>query len=835
MAKKETKKTEKRIRDKFRPQSFIWHCLAAVSVMFFVLVIRLALLTATPAMPGVSFFSAPSFQNALEQEGAKVYEYTDSLELEDLFEKLAPETPISSGFVNLSLQDAVVYFQKLYELNDNPEAQGTVGENLENMNNKVAPTDQVNLTSPLYRKADLMEWAKEGVHYETKTLLFVNHTDPEGNLYQSFDEVNPLNLVDMDYIEGVLSTSDAFMDNVEMIDEKFAPMYSLDIIDFANYHLQDIERLVTQVATVLDHPLIRGESLGIQEPDSNIGYNITYSGTQNEYSNLESGRFTDSQWTAVIQLNQDGTYRVGSGPYFQDLNNYFSNSDKRIYNLVPRTARLAVDTNFPKQDYISSAYEIYSTVQVRFWSSILGLVVSAILWIWAVYRYLSISRPKTKGLIARWEYHFPVELILVLLALFFFFLYEVSAYMHPTLEKYVVSPQSYKSLESNFVLFTFSLSAIPFSIVVVYMLSILVRKYQMGSLRKTSLIYRLREEIKNLFSYFFNSGWDGFRYSLGVTLLFLAGLTILALLNDGHKQLFIVAVIILAAFAYLGIRALAEYLWLIQATNNVVNGRPSRDIKVNDYHGLNKRMAQELVVVDDSIKKATEARVKNERMQTELITNISHDIRTPLTSIINYVSLLKQSGVNDENAEDYINIIDNKANRLSDLMNSLIDASRASSGALHLDMMSLSFNEVIEQIIAEYEGVWEEEDLKLVAKLPEEDLLILADGFHLSRVLDNLLNNARKYALPGTRVYLNLQEVDGDCVFELKNTSSQQLNLQPDELMERFTREDKSRSTVGSGLGLAIARNTINLMHGHFDLIIDGDLFKVLVIFKSLT
>lgn len=835
MQKKETKPTDKTTISKIKDWRFIWHCLAAVAVMFFVLVIRLAVLTTTPAMPGVSFFGSPSFQIALEKEGEKVYEYTDAQELEVLFDRLSPQTPISSGFVNLSMQDAVVYFQMLYELNDNPEAQATVGENLENMNNRVAPAEKTNLTSPLYRKEDLMEWAKEGARYESKTILFINYIDPEGNLYQSFEEVNPQNLVEMENIEAILMTSDSFLDEIDLIDEKFPPIGFVDIMDFANNHLQDVSRLVQQLAKVLEYPLIRGDALNIQEPDSNVGYNIQYSGTKNEYSNMAAQEFSNSEWTAVIQLNQDGTYRIGSGPYFQDLHSYFSSSDKRIYNLVPRTARLAVDTNFPQQDYISAAYEIFGTAKFRFWTSIGGVIVFAFLWILAVYCYLQDVKPSVNKLVRRIEYLLPIELVLAILFLFFFMLFKISVLMNPTLEKFMVSPQSYKSVESNFVLFAFSLTAIPFSIVVVQILTILVRKFQMGAITETSLINRGWVEVKNFFSYFFNRGWDGFRYSMSVSFLFLIGVMLLGLLAQGYKGFFTLSVIILAVFTFMAIRALGEYLWLIEATNNIVNGRPSKDIKINDYHGLNKRMAQELVAVDDSIKKATEDRVKNERMQTELITNISHDIRTPLTSIINYVSLLKQADIDPSSANEYISIIDSKANRLNDLMNSLIDATRASNGALHLDMIELSFNEVIEQIIAEYVGTWEERDLSLVTSLPKEDLFIRADGFHLSRVLDNLLNNARKYAMPGTRVYLSLREVDGECCFELKNTSSQQLNLQPEELMERFTRGDKSRTTEGSGLGLSIARNTIHLMQGRFDIVIDGDLFKSFVTFKSLT
>lgn len=217
---------------------------------------------------------------------------------------------------------------------------------------------------------------------------------------------------------------------------------------------------------------------------------------------------------------------------------------------------------------------------------------------------------------------------------------------------------------------------------------------------------------------------------------------------------------------------------------------------------------------------------KAEHLRTELITNVSHDLKTPLTSIVNYVDLLSRESMQTEAAAEYLEVLKRQAARLKKLTVDLIDASKASTGNLTVELMPTDLLVLISQLAGEYEEQMAAKDLSLMLDIPEEPLIILADGRQIWRVFDNLFNNACKYALTGTRVYLDITTEDDDVIISLKNISAQPLNVPPETLMERFNRGDASRHTEGSGLGLSIARDLTALQNGVLSLSTDGDLFK---------
>ena len=239
-------------------------------------------------------------------------------------------------------------------------------------------------------------------------------------------------------------------------------------------------------------------------------------------------------------------------------------------------------------------------------------------------------------------------------------------------------------------------------------------------------------------------------------------------------------------------------------------------------------------IKDSEIQEAVAERVKSERFQTELITNVSHDIKTPLTSVISYVDLLKKEDIQNEQASEYIEVLDRQSVRLKKLIEDLIEASKASTGNLPVHLEQLDANVFLVQTIGEFEEKINGLGLEMIIKKPEEPVMISADGRHLWRVIDNLMNNICKYAQPSTRVYIDLvQEADSIQII-FKNTSKSALNISSEELMRRFVRGDTSRNTEGSGLGLSIAQNLMELMGGKLQLIVDGDLFKVILVFKKL-
>ena len=226
-----------------------------------------------------------------------------------------------------------------------------------------------------------------------------------------------------------------------------------------------------------------------------------------------------------------------------------------------------------------------------------------------------------------------------------------------------------------------------------------------------------------------------------------------------------------------------------------------------------------------------EAAVKSERLKTDLITNVSHDIKTPLTSIINYVDLLKRENFENPKIRGYLEILDEKSQRLKTLTEDVVEASKVSSGNISLEFMNVNLVEMILQTIGETSEKMEKRNLEVIANLPETPVAVSVDGRRMWRVLENIFNNAAKYAMPGTRVYADLQVVDRKAVFSLKNVSEQPLNIHADELTERFIRGDVARSTEGSGLGLSIAKSLTQLQGGTFELYLDGDLFKVIIVF----
>ena len=221
--------------------------------------------------------------------------------------------------------------------------------------------------------------------------------------------------------------------------------------------------------------------------------------------------------------------------------------------------------------------------------------------------------------------------------------------------------------------------------------------------------------------------------------------------------------------------------------------------------------------------------MKSERFKAELITNVSHDLKTPLTSIINYVNLLKTTQQADPQAREYIEVLDRKSQRLKKLTEDLVEASKASTGALSVNREKIGMVQLLDQALGEYEERLEGKRLTVVRTLPEGECYVYADGRHLWRVMDNLLSNCAKYALEGTRVYMEILRGKGSVSLSVKNISREPLNVPPERLMERFVRGDESRTTEGSGLGLSIAKSLTELQGGTFQLVVDGDLFKAVV------
>ena len=272
-----------------------------------------------------------------------------------------------------------------------------------------------------------------------------------------------------------------------------------------------------------------------------------------------------------------------------------------------------------------------------------------------------------------------------------------------------------------------------------------------------------------------------------------------------------------------------EYEKITHGIFQMADGDTEYKIDSDGFSGKGETVAKALNNIGDGMETALKEQVKSERLKADLITNVSHDIKTPLTSIINYVDLLKREKIQDEKIARYLDILDQKSQRLKTLTEDLVEASKASSGNLKLEIAKIDLVEMIQQTNGEFEEKYQIRHLDLVSSLPNECLLIAVDGRRLWRVLENLYNNAFKYAMENSRIYVDVTSSDGFAYFTIKNVSANPLNIHADELTERFVRGDVARTTEGSGLGLSIAKDLTQLQGGTFKLYIDGDLFKAQV------
>ena len=314
----------------------------------------------------------------------------------------------------------------------------------------------------------------------------------------------------------------------------------------------------------------------------------------------------------------------------------------------------------------------------------------------------------------------------------------------------------------------------------------------------------------------------GFFLVQGIAVLFRNGVTmLLVLLAD-------------VGVFYVVLNGLLLKEKLKKGIEEIALGNIEYQIPLQGLRGENLKLAEMINGIANGFHMAVEEAMKNERLKTDLITNVSHDIKTPLTSIINYVAILKQSDIADPKIQGYLDILEAKAQRLKTLTEDVVEASKVSSGNISLEYMDVDLVEMIQQTEGEMAEKFEARNLKMIVNLPAEPAVVHVDGRRMWRVLENIFGNAAKYAMPGTRVYADLKLEEDTVDLSLKNVSEHQLNISADELTERFIRGDLSRSSEGSGLGLSIAQSLTTMQGGTFNLYLDGDLFRVNIRFPRV-
>ena len=361
----------------------------------------------------------------------------------------------------------------------------------------------------------------------------------------------------------------------------------------------------------------------------------------------------------------------------------------------------------------------------------------------------------------------------------------------------------------------------------------MVRRMKVEMLWETSVACWLERGIRKVFA--------RQKTTVRVLLLFAGHMAVCFVLAVGafyYQSMTALVVLLLfsAGECYMILRKAVEQYQIRQGVEKIRDGALSGKIDIEQLHGEEKSLAEAINNIGEGLLHAVDDSTKNERMKADLITNVSHDIKTPLTSIINYVNLMKLEKIDNERVQGYIKILDEKSQRLKQLTADLVEASKISSGNVKLDMQVIDLVELVYQTSGEFNEKFEQKELTIVTKLPKTAVLIRADGRQLYRVIENLYNNVAKYALEKTRVYVDIAYVEEKVVFSIKNVSEHSLareNSNAGDLTERFIRGDSSRTTEGSGLGLSIAKSLTVLMGGVFDIKVDGDLFKASITFPQ--
>ncbi|MBU3202905.1 HAMP domain-containing sensor histidine kinase [Clostridium algidicarnis] len=359
-------------------------------------------------------------------------------------------------------------------------------------------------------------------------------------------------------------------------------------------------------------------------------------------------------------------------------------------------------------------------------------------------------------------------------------------------------------------------------------------------LRRKSLIYKmingLNKIVKSAVEEVFLIKSTGIKISIFLILSFMFMISMLSLRGSSD---FITLILVIYILTYI-ISVISYVVKSANYLNKIVVG--SFKIANGDLNyvideggkGILKELSHNINNMKSGLKDSIDSEIKSERMKTELITNVSHDLKTPLTSIITYVDLIKNEDLTKEERMDYIKVLERKSERLKILIEDLFEASKAASGEVDLNIEKVDITSLLKQALAEFEEKIKESSLDFKINLPKEKLYIMVDGKKTWRILENQISNALKYSLENTRVYINIEDIDNKVVITIKNISAFEIDFNEDEILERFKRGDKSRNTEGSGLGLAISNNLTKLQGGDFRVSVDGDLFKVIIEFPKI-
>ncbi len=655
--------------------------------------------------------------------------------------------------------------------------------------------------------------------------------------------------------------------NIELLECRYKTVDGKNIEELVD-NWQDYFTLVHNLHVAMTNLAINYESyqtfsLQYGEGKSNIKFCflMTFNGEENYISNVEAfngGRQSENSITEYF-TNDKNKYLYYSPSDMEYLTNTNVSEDSIFYLLTdqyvayayPETTKvwIAVDTEYPVEDMFAQAHSQFENavhIPVKYLGvTAVLLVIYIIMMIYLCCKAGWVKNEDNESVIRlngfdRLHTEFSVIFAAISIIL-------VCAMWALILDGYdAIDSLTYNGIRwgANIIIGVGVL--ISGSVIGAFWFSF-VRRIKGHNLWSDTLIMAIVEGIKEKWTESVYANRNRMVHNWLIYLAYLVvniimGFLAFAFLFNSHVEiigvlLFIIIFLFDIWVGYVLMRNINERFHIINGINRIRDGEISYKV-TETMHGENQILANAVNNIGDGIRKAVETSMKDERMKADLITNVSHDIKTPLTSIINYVDLLKREDIQDEKVKGYIEILDSKSQRLKQLTEDLVEASKISSGNISYVFERINITELINQAIGEFSEKFESKGLTVVDNLAGQSAFIEADSRRMWRVVENLFNNVYKYALPNTRVYLTMvQETVGaveSVSLSVKNISAQPLNIDASELTERFIRGDVSRSTEGSGLGLSIAKNLTEAQHGKFDIYLDGDLFKVTLTFPVM-
>ena len=564
---------------------------------------------------------------------------------------------------------------------------------------------------------------------------------------------------------------------------------------------------------------------GIKVRHSNVGDNITTMSTDEVTKYFTSlGKY--------ICFNPDKVQMATNINDAISIEDILGNFD---YNFAEGSRIwIGVDTDYPADDILKLSKETYAGLYNYYFEAIVSFAVSTLLLL-AILVILTINAGKVTLIreddtqedivkSARID-RIPIEIlaivtILTLLLLFLGSEYALDYLINGKLIKY----------NSITAITLAGIAGFVICAIKIFLYLIYVRKFKCKLMWNTSLCRLVLGKSRQAALDLYDNGSLVVRTWLPY-LIFLALNLVLVLLGLTGTLIAFIIDMFVGVWLYNESRVRSK---IVDGIDVIAGGDAKHKIDTAGMHGYNLNLAEAVNSIGDGIDKAVSTSMKDERMKADLITNVSHDIKTPLTSIINYVDLLKRANIEDETARGYIDILEQKSLRLKALTNDLVEISKISSGNITLELVNLNMVEMINQVTGEFDERFKEKSLIPILNLPKEDVVIHADGQALYRILENLYINIYKYALRGTRVYIDLATNENKALLTIRNISAEPVKLDSAMLTERFIRGDISRGTEGSGLGLSIAKSLAEAQNGRLDLSLDGDLFKVVVSFDLI-